>query len=80
LKPEHPVNPAPADAGARKAVRPVICYPVETLPKPDLAALRAARDGWVKTGETLVPPRDAAAIGTTATRNPHDAGSHGPRK
>ena len=62
MKPEHPVHPAPADAVARKAARPVICYPVETLPKPDLAALRAARDGWVKTGETLVAARDAAAF------------------
>jgi uncharacterized protein YcgI (DUF1989 family) len=26
----------PVDAAARRAVQPVICYPVETLPQPDL--------------------------------------------
>lgn len=62
MKSEHPVHPAPAGAAARKAVRPVICYPVENLPRPDLTALQAARAGWVKTGETLIPPRDAAAF------------------
>ena len=62
MKPVHPVHPAPADAVQRKAVVPVICYPVETLPRPDLAALQAARAGWVKTGETLVPARDAATF------------------
>lgn len=62
MKPEHPAHPVPADAAARKGVRPVICYPVETLPPPDQRALRAAREGSVKTGETLVPPRDAATF------------------
>jgi uncharacterized protein YcgI (DUF1989 family) len=62
LKPDHPTHPAPADAAARKAVAPVICYPVETLPRPDLDALRAARAGWAQTGETLVAPRDAATF------------------
>ncbi len=62
MKPDHPTHPAPADAAARKAVAPVICYPVETLPRPDLDALRAARAGWAQTGETLVAPRDAATF------------------
>ena len=55
-------QPAPADAAARRAVKPVICYPNETLPKPDMALYRAARDGARKTGEVLVPPRDAACF------------------
>ena len=62
MKPIHPGHPAPADAAERKAVVPVICYPVETLPRPDLAALQAARAGWVKTGETLAPARDASTF------------------
>lgn len=49
----------PEDADARRAIKPVICYPVETLPQPDLPLYRAARETAVKTGETLVPAREA---------------------
>lgn len=59
MKPVHPEYAAPADAEARRAIRPVICYPVETLPRPDVAGYRAARPGWEKTGEVIVPPREA---------------------
>jgi len=59
MKPDRPAHPAPADATARKAVVPVICYPVEGLPRPDLGPYHAARAGWQKVGETLVPPREA---------------------
>ncbi len=52
----------PKDAAARRAVEPVICYPVETLPQPDLPLYSAAREGAVMVQETLVAPRDAAAI------------------
>jgi len=62
VKLEHPVHPAPADAGARASIRPVICYPVDSLPRPDLAALQAARAGWTKTEEVLAPARDAATF------------------
>lgn len=50
---------APTDAAARRAVAPVICYPNETLPKPDLALYHRARDQANKVSEVLVPPRDA---------------------
>lgn len=56
----------PADAEARRAVAPVICYPTETLPVPDLSLYRAARAGAVKTGEVLVPPREAACFSVPA--------------
>ncbi|KFG67835.1 DUF1989 domain-containing protein [Microvirga sp. BSC39] len=49
----------PQDAEARRKIRPVICYPVDTLPRPDLAAYQAARDGWEKVDEVVVPPREA---------------------
>ena len=62
MKLSHPDHAAPADAAARQAVTPVVCYPPETLPQPDLAALRAAREGWQKTTEVLVPARDAACF------------------
>jgi uncharacterized protein len=55
-KPEHN---SPQDAAARRSVKPVICYPVETLPPADIAGYRAARDGWRKTSEMLIPPREA---------------------
>ncbi|QUJ76896.1 DUF1989 domain-containing protein [Sulfitobacter albidus] len=53
---------APADADARRAIPPVICYPVDTLPTPDMALYDAARATLTKTGETVVPPRDAACF------------------
>lgn len=52
----------PADAAARRAVKPVICYPVETLPQPDLAAYAGFRAHAVKTGEVLARPREAATF------------------
>ena len=57
-----PMTPAPDDADARRAVAPVICYPNETLPRPDVALYAAAREGARKVGEVLVKPRDAAAF------------------
>ncbi len=53
-------NPAPADADMRKAVKPVICYPTETLPKPDMAAYQRAREGLALVETVVVPPREAA--------------------
>jgi uncharacterized protein YcgI (DUF1989 family) len=52
----------PADAAARRAARPVICYPPETLPPPDLAAYAAARATARKVAEATAAPREAAAI------------------
>lgn len=49
----------PADAEDRRAMPPVICYPEDTLPKPDIAGLVRAFSGYEKTDEVLVPPRDA---------------------
>ncbi|MBU3031391.1 urea carboxylase-associated family protein [Paracoccus marinaquae] len=59
MKPESPEHSAPADAGARRAAAPVIAYPPETLPRPDLAALRQARAGWTRIASLAVPPREA---------------------
>lgn len=50
---------SPADADARRAIAPVICYPNDTLPVPDMALYAAARATARKTGEVLVPARDA---------------------
>ena len=52
----------PDDAGERRAVAPVICYPTDTLPKPDLTLYRAARLTAQKTGKVVVQPREAATF------------------
>jgi len=52
----------PVDADARRAVKPVICYPTDTLPKPDMPLYDAARMGAMKVSEVLVQPREAAVI------------------
>ncbi|SLN53338.1 hypothetical protein ROA7450_02727 [Roseovarius albus] len=49
----------PADAAERRAIKPVICYPNETLPVPDLELYRSARATAIKTGEVLIQPREA---------------------
>lgn len=54
--------PIPEDAAARRAIPPVICYPTETLPRPDIDGYRAAFAGYEKSGETLVQPRDASTF------------------
>ena len=62
----NPDNPSPADADARKAVKPVICYPVDTLPKPDMVFYTAVRNNMRLVEEVLVPPRDALAFRVAA--------------
>ncbi|MFK3778339.1 urea carboxylase-associated family protein [Agrobacterium sp. NPDC089420] len=52
----------PADAAARRAVRPVVVYPNGTLQVPDLARLERARQGMEKIDEVIVPPRDGRAF------------------
>ena len=52
----------PPDADLRRAIPPVICYPTDTLPAPDLDLyLRAARDAQ-QVAQVIVPPRDAASF------------------
>jgi uncharacterized protein YcgI (DUF1989 family) len=52
----------PPDAEARRAVRPVVCYPVDRLPPVDLPALQAAREGMELVETVIVPPRDGRAF------------------
>jgi uncharacterized protein len=57
---------APVDAEARRAIAPVICYPTDTLPQPDLAGYAKAREGATKVAEVIVPPREAACFHVAA--------------
>lgn len=58
--------PEPTDADVRRAVAPVVCYPNETLPVPDLDLYRAAREGAEKVGEVIAAPREAACFRVAA--------------
>ena len=52
----------PPDAAARRAARPVICYPTNTLPQPDLPLYRSARAGATMTAQVTVPAREARTV------------------
>ena len=56
----------PADAAARRARPLTICYPVDALPKPDMALLSRAREHLTKVDEVTVAPRDAEAFSVPA--------------
>ncbi|KIC51260.1 DUF1989 domain-containing protein [Tateyamaria sp. ANG-S1] len=52
----------PEYAAAARALPPVICYPTDTLPQPDMDTYARARAGMTKLSETIAPPREAAAF------------------
>jgi uncharacterized protein YcgI (DUF1989 family) len=54
-----PQHPSPADADARRAIKPVICYPIDTLPLPDMGVYDSARRTMQLKDQSIVPPRDA---------------------
>ena len=53
------MSKTPPDAAERRAIAPVICYPNDTLPHPDLSFYRAVRGTAHKIDEVVVPARDA---------------------
>lgn len=55
-------SPAPADAAARRAARPVTVYASEKLPPFDAAFYENARSGMTPVATLTVPPRDARAF------------------
>lgn len=54
--------PAPSNAEERRARPAVVCYPVDTLPQPDMAMLARARAALTLVEEVIVPPRDARSF------------------
>lgn len=74
-----PRHAAPPDADIRRSARPVICYPVDALPPPDLAAYRAARSGWERVGAVTVPPREGRAFRVPAGHFVRIASVEGPQ-
>jgi len=53
---------APDDAEARRAVAPVICYPNDSLPVPDLALYAKALAGADMVDVAIAEPRDACTF------------------
>ena len=74
-----PVTDAPSDAAERRAVPPVICYPTQSLPRPDLAAYRAARAGATLIDTVVVPPREAASWTVPAGHSFRIVSTEGPQ-
>ena len=52
----------PHDADARRATPPVICYPTDGLPEPDMARYIALRADLREVSKVIVPARDAACF------------------
>jgi uncharacterized protein YcgI (DUF1989 family) len=61
MKSRHALTPPP-DAAARRSRRPVIAYSVERLTHFDAGFYAAARVGWSKLDELIVPPRDGRSF------------------
>ncbi len=53
-------NVQPADAQARRAVKPVICYPTQALPRPTLEHYQALRPGLKRIDTVTIAPRSAS--------------------
>jgi hypothetical protein len=54
-----PLTPAPIDAAARKAIEPVVCYPVDSLPPVVVSTYRAVQSGMRKIASVTIEPRTA---------------------
>ncbi len=66
MKLQQPQTTAPQDAEERKAIKPVICYPIDTLPKPDMELYWEARAHATKIDEVLIQPRSAQCFSVPA--------------
>lgn len=60
MKLKHPETALPIDGEARRAVAPVICYPVETLPPAPMEIYARARLSLTPVAEVTAAPREAA--------------------
>ena len=50
---------APFDAKERMNIKPVVCYPIDSLKEANLSVLHNARKNLKSMGEIIIPPRDA---------------------
>ncbi len=61
-----PLTTTPDDADARRAIAPVICYPNDSLPKPDMALYDRAFAHASPAAQITVPPREAETFRVAA--------------
>ena len=66
MKLDTPQNTAPADAADRQAIKPVVCYPIDTLPDFDASLYEPSRENLTLVDEVLVAPRDAETFAVPA--------------
>ena len=52
----------PADAQARRAEKPTICYRIDMMPKYNSELYSRAREDMSKISEVVIAPRDAATF------------------
>lgn len=62
MKVTSPNHPTPKDAKARRKIAPVICYPVDTLPMPNLGLYQAAQKTARLVETVIIPPRQAGCF------------------
>ena len=55
-------NQEPSDAQERRAIKPVICYPIDNLPSHDSSLYANARSKMKLVESIIIPPRDAKAF------------------
>ena len=61
-----PYHPSPSDADSRKAIKPVVCYPIDTLPPHDATFYDNARNGMTLIDSVVINPRDASTFSVPA--------------
>ena len=69
----------PSDAKKRKEIRPVICYPNNTLPDPDLSGLKTHRKGSSLIKRIIIPPRQGICLSVKAGQFFRIISSEGPQ-
>ena len=69
----------PNDADKRRAVRPVICYPNDTLPDPDLRELNKNKKALTLIKKIIVEPREGACFSVKSSQFFRIISSKGPR-
>ena len=69
----------PSDAKKRKEIRPVICYPNNTLPDPDLSRLKTHRKGSSLIKRIIIPPRQGICLTVKAGQFFRIISSEGPQ-
>lgn len=69
----------PSDAKKRKEIRPVVCYPNNTLPDPDLSGLKTHRKGSSLIKRIIIPPRQGICLPVKAGQFFRIISSEGPQ-